>query len=112
MKYSIAGIFCLLSIAAQTLEYEVQYENDEVCVAKITIMPHEEIGLHRDVYPRIVFGIKGGTVTRLEADGTTTDVEFPTGKSVFLPAEITEELHRTVNPSSEPIELLIFQLKS
>lgn len=99
----LIGIVCLQSIVGQAFEYEVQLENDLVCVASAKIMPYEEIGLHRDV---------GGVITRLEANGTTTYVEFPTGVAVFREADACDGLHRSVNNSPESIELTIIHLKA
>lgn len=112
MRYILAGVICLQSLMVQAFEYEVQFENDQVCVAKAVIMPYEEIGLHRDLYPQVVIAFKGGTITRLEANGTTTDVDFPTGVAVFREADPLEEFHRSVNKSSETIELMIIHLKT
>lgn len=74
-------------------------------------MPYEEIGLHRDIYPQVVIASKGGTITRLEADGTTTDVDFPTAVAVYRPGDPLGVLHRSVNRSPETIELIIIHLK-
>lgn len=112
MKCIFFGAACLLSFGLQALEYEVQFESDQICVAKAKIMPNEEIGLHRDVYPQVVVAPKGGTITRLEANGTTIDVVFPTGVAVFREMDPPEELHRSVNNGSEPVELMIVQLKA
>ncbi len=94
------------------LEYELQFENDQIAVSKIKIMPKEEIGLHRDVLPQIVIALKGGTITRLEADGSETDVHFPTGKAVYRGIDPENELHKSVNKGSEPVEIISIQLKS
>ncbi|MBS0653077.1 MAG: hypothetical protein JSR39_06050 [Verrucomicrobia bacterium] len=111
MKGVLCGAMCLLSFGLQSLEYAVQFENDRVCAAKATIMPNEEIGLHRDACPQIVIALKGGVITRLEADGTTTDVHFPTGVAVFRDVDPPDELHKSINRGSEPVELIIIQLK-
>jgi hypothetical protein len=76
MKYLLLAMVCLLSFEISALEYEIQLENDAVNVARAKIMPHEEIGLHRDAYPQVVIGLQGGIITRLEADGSTVDVNF------------------------------------
>ena len=94
------------------MEYEVQFENDQVHVAKAKMMANEEVGLHRDVYPQVVIALKGGTITRLESDGRVTDVEFPTGTPVFRKPDPENELHRSVNNSSDAVELIIIQLKN
>lgn len=102
----------LASASIQALEYEPQFENDQISVAKAKIQPHEEIGLHRDAYPQVVIALKGGTITHLEADGRVTEVHFPTGVAVVREADPQDELHKSVNNSSESVELLIFQLKN
>lgn len=112
MKFVGIGIACLFLSGLQSLEYEVQFENDQVCVSRVKIMPNEEIGLHRDVYRQVVIALKGGTITRLEANGTTTDVVFPTGVSVFREIDPPNELHKSVNKGAEPVELIIMQLKT
>lgn len=106
---ALLGIFCF---EIEGFEYDIQFENDQICAAKAIIMPYEEIGLHRDVYPQVVVALKGGTITRLEANGQTSDVHFPTGVAVFRPSDPEDELHRSINNSSESIELIIIQLKT
>jgi len=74
-------------------------------------MPQEEIGLHYDEYPQVVIALSGGILTRLEANGSQTQVEFPTNTPVFRPAETPDKMHKTLNATSAPIELTIIQLK-
>ena len=112
MRKILALLMCFLSLQMQALEYEQQFENDQICIGKAKIAPQEEIGLHRDAHPQVVIALKGGIITRLEADGRTTDVKFPTGTAVFRDADPENELHRSVNNSSEPVELIIIQLKN
>ncbi|HEX2977990.1 MAG TPA: hypothetical protein VHO47_02640 [Candidatus Babeliales bacterium] len=106
----------ILSVILQNtilaLEYEKQLENESVIVSLIKIMPQEEIGLHYDIFPQVVFALQGGKITRLEADGSTTDVEFPTQQAVFRPSEDESKIHRSVNNGSDAIELIIVQLKN
>lgn len=112
MKYIILGIVCFFSFDIHALEYEIQLEKESVSVARAKIMPKEEIGLHRDAYPQVVFALQGGIITRLESDGSTTDVHFPTGRTVFREIDPPDRLHKSVNNSSTPVELIIIQLKS
>lgn len=112
MKYVvILSLFSLFSFALQGIEYEIQLENDSVRVARVKIMPQEEIGLHRDASPQVVVALQGGTITRLEADGSTNDVHFPTGQAVFRGMDPPDQLHKSVNRSPAPVELIIMQLK-
>lgn len=112
MQKFLIGLACFLVFEIQALEYQIQLDNDLVSVSKVKIFPHEEIGLHRDVYPQVVIGITGGTITRLETDGQKVDVVFPTGIAVFRSADPENQLHRSVNNSDDAVELLIIQLKN
>lgn len=112
MKRLLLGLFCLLAIELQAVDYEVQLENDFVHVACAKIMPQEEIGLHRDAIPQVVIALQGGVITRLEADGSITEVNFPTGQAVFRGIDPPDQFHKSVNNTSTPIELIIIQLKS
>lgn len=114
MKYLLLTFACLILFIpnkVHALEYELQLENDAVSVARAKILPHEEIGLHRDAYPQVVIALQGGTITRLEADGSKVDVHFPTGKAVFRNIDPPDQLHKSLNDSDNPIELMIIQLK-
>ncbi len=111
MKKILTLAYLVLS-KAQALEYNVQFENDQVCVSRVVIEPKEEIGLHRDATPQIVIGLRGGTITRLEADGREVDVQFPTGKAVYRPVDPENELHKSMNKSNAPIEIIIVQIKN
>ena len=64
-----------------------------------------------DIYPAIVVALTGGKVTRIEADGSRTSVDFPTGIPIYRPAETPDKIHRTANEGATPIELVIVQLK-
>lgn len=112
MKKMLAIALCFLTFKIQAFEYEQLFENEQFCVARAKIMAHEEIDLHRDIYPAIVIASKGGIITRLEADGRTTDVNFPTDVAVFREADPENEFHRSVNRSDDLIELTIVQLKN
>jgi len=111
MKYLLLGLISLFSFNIQALEYEIQLENESVSVAHVKILPKEEIGLHRDAYPQVVIALQGGIITRLETDGSITDVNFPTGRAVFREIDPPDQLHRSINNSSTPVELIIIQLK-
>lgn len=111
MKAILFGLIVFAASTVQALEYEMQLENDSVSVARVKIFPYEEIGLHRDEFPQVVVAIQGGVITRLEADGSSNDVHFPTGKAVFRDIDPPDQLHKSVNQFSTPVELMIIQLK-
>ncbi len=75
------------------------------------MLPEEKIGLHRDEYPRIAIGLKGGLFTRIESDGSLTKIDFPTGGAIFLPADPVGQLHSGEN-GNQDLELILVELKS
>lgn len=111
MKRLCLSLLCLYSIEVQSLEYKILHENDSVSIAQAKIMPYEEIGLHRDAYPQIVVALQGGVITRLEADGSMVEVNFPTGQAVSRDIDPPDQLHKSINKSANPVELIIIQLK-
>lgn len=106
------ALFILVPSLLVALGYEVQFENEQMRVAKVTIASGEMIGLHRDENPALVVGIKGGTITRLEANGSRTAVTFPTGEAVWRPTDPFVEPHRSVNNGSETVEILVIEFKN
>lgn len=112
MKSALALLMCFLSFELQSLVYEQQFDNEQICIGKLELSPQEATGLHRDEYPHVVIALKGGTITRHEVDGREVEVDFPTGKTIFREADIGNVLHRSVNNSSESVELIVIQLKN
>ncbi len=111
MKYFLFGLLSLLTVQLQALEFEVQLDNEQVTVVRVKVMPNEEIGLHRDEYPQVVYALQGGVITRLEADGSTTDVEFPTGQAVYREIDPPGEQHSAINNCSHPVEIISVRIK-
>ena len=106
----LSFLACFLSVSAEALEYKVLLENERVHVGRAKIRAHEQIGLHRDNLPHLVIAIKAGTITRLECDGTEVNVEFPFSKTVWRPVDPPGLCHKSVNRSSDPIDLIIVKL--
>ncbi|MBS0649469.1 MAG: hypothetical protein JSS10_09655 [Verrucomicrobia bacterium] len=111
MKKLLWTLACLIPFASEALEVEKQIENEKVCVLKVRLEAGEEIGLHRDEYPRVVIGLQGGTVHRIEQGGACKEIEFPTGKAVYLEADPVGEQHRAVNKTDQAIEVIVVQIK-
>lgn len=111
MRKVLIGMCSLLACGISAVESEIQFENNQIRASKIKIKAHEEIGLHRDDYPQVIISLKGGTITRLEGDGSMTDIDFPKGETVFREADPLGQLHRSVNKTCKPIELIIIELK-
>ncbi len=90
---------------------ELQFENDRVKVWKTIIMPHQPLKMHRHDNQRVVVGLKGGTLTKIEEDGTTSPLTFETGKAYWLTEDPANTLHADINDSDEPIEVMVIEFK-
>ncbi len=112
MRKALVAAACVSILQAYAVEAEVQFENDHVRALTVKVLAHEEIGWHRDDCPRVLVSFKGGTITRIEADGSRVEVHLPKGEAVFLAADPDGELHRSVNNTCKPIELIVIQLKT
>lgn len=89
-----------------------QFENEHVRVWKTIIMPHQPLKMHRHDYPRIVVGLKGGSLTKLEETGEISELIFETGKAYWLNEDLPNTLHGDINESDEPIEVMVIEFKS
>jgi hypothetical protein len=111
MKFYTLALASFFACQLGAVEFEPQFENEQVYVAKVKLEPGEETGLHRDDLPRVDVALQGGTITRFEPNGSLIDVDFPTGQAVYLQPDPAEEFHNSVNTSPTPVELIVIQLK-
>lgn len=89
-----------------------QFENEHVRVWRTVIMPHQPLKMHRHDCSRIVVGLKGGTLTKIEETGDTSPLQFDTGCAYWLTEDPPGTLHGDVNESDEPIEVMVIELKA
>ncbi len=89
-----------------------QFENERVRVWKTVIMPHQPLKMHRHDCARVVVGLKGGTLTKIEETGEASDLRFDTGVAYWLTEDPPGTLHGDINESDEPIEVMVIELKS
>lgn len=111
MKLYISLICILLTSICYSFDYEVRFENENVRIEWAYVYPYEEIELHRDDYQHLVIAVQGGTITRIEEDGTIELVDFPTGMLVVRQIDPPGQYHRSYNDSPNPVELTIIQIK-
>lgn len=88
-----------------------QFENEYVKVWKTVIMPHQPLKMHRHDSARVVVGLKGGSLTKIEQTGETSELKFDTGKAYWLTEDPPETFHGDVNESEEPIEVMVIEIK-
>src|SRR5262245_41460750 len=89
-----------------------QFENEHVRVWKTVIMPHQPLKMHRHDCARVVVGLKGGSLTKIEETGETSELVFETGKAYWLNEDPPNSLHGDINESNEPIEVMVIEIKS
>lgn len=89
-----------------------QFENEHVRVWKTIIMPNQPLKMHRHDCSRVVVGLKGGALTKIEQSGEISTLNFETGAAYFLAEDPEGTLHGDINESNEPIEVMVIEIKS
>ncbi len=89
-----------------------QFDNQEVEVWKSIILPNQPLSMHRHDNPRAIIALKGGTLRVVNEAGEFRDMTWETGSAYWLEADPPGELHGDVNLGSEPVEVIVVQLKS
>lgn len=91
---------------------EPQFENEHVQVWKSIIMPNQPLALHRHEFGRTIVALKGGTLDVVDAKGETVKkVTWETGKAYWLDRDPPGEQHGDMNRGTEPIEVIVVQLR-
>lgn len=88
-----------------------QFENEYVEVWKSIIMPDQPLSMHRHDNPRAIIALRGGTLTVVNDAGEERDMTWETGSAYWLDADAPGEMHGDVNRGSEPVEVIVVQLK-
>ncbi len=89
-----------------------QFENEHVRVWKTVIMPHQPLKMHRHDCSRVIVGLKGGKLTKIETTGETSELNFETGVAYWLTEDPPGTLHADINESDEPIEVMVIEIKT
>lgn len=90
---------------------ELQFENDTVRVWKTTVAPDDPLEFHKHDVGRVVVGLKGGKLKRIETDGSMSDLSFDTHKAYWLEADQQHEMHGDVNEGHETVEIMVIEIK-
>ena len=88
-----------------------QFENEHVEVWKSVIVPNQPLAMHRHDNPRAIIALKGGTLTVVNDAGERREMTWETGSAYWLDADPPGELHGDVNEGTEPVEVIVVQLK-
>ena len=88
-----------------------QFENEHVEVWKSIIQPNQPLSMHRHDNPRAIIALRGGTLRVVSEAGESRDLTWETGSAYWLDADPPGELHGDVNQGTEPVEVIVVQLK-
>ena len=88
-----------------------QFENDRTVSWRSVIPPHTESTLHRHDRYRTVIGIVGGDLTTVSANGRKTVTHYETGSAYWQAPMAAGEMHKDVNDTDKPIELVVVEMK-
>jgi hypothetical protein len=92
---------------------EPQFENSEVQVWKSIVMPKQPLALHRHDHGRALISLNGGTLNVVDGNGKVMDVyKLEAGKAMWLEADKAGTQHADVNPGTQPVEVIVVQLKN
>ena len=92
---------------------EPQFENSEVQVWKSIVMPKQPLSLHRHEHGRALISLNGGTLNVVDGTGKVMDVyKLEAGKAMWLEADKAGTEHADVNPGTQPVEVIVVQLKN
>jgi beta-alanine degradation protein BauB len=98
-------------VSSATTHRVFKFENEHVKVWKTMIMPNQPLKMHRHDCARVLVGLKGGSLTKIEDTGETSELVFETGKAYWMTEDPPGTLHGDVNESNEPIEVMIIESK-
>ena len=99
--------------SAAVTRREPQFENSEVRVWKSIIQPNQPLSLHRHDHGRTIVALKGGTLDVVDASGKTKEqMKWESGKAYWLDADPANTQHGDQNKGTEPIEVIVVELKN
>lgn len=104
------------TLGAQTAQSgtrrEPQFENAHVRVWKSIILPKQPLTMHRHEHGRALIALKGGTIDIVQKTGESKPHLWETGKAYWLDKDLPNTQHADVNNGSEPIEVIVVELKN
>ncbi len=87
------------------------FDNEHVTVWKSVIAPNQPLAMHRHDHPRAIIALKGGTLTVVTDSGERHEMTWESGDAYWLEADPPGELHGDINEGSEPVEVIVVQMK-
>jgi hypothetical protein len=81
-------------------------------VWKSIILPNQPLALHRHEFGRTIVALKGGSLDVVDAQGRTMKtMKWETGKAYWLDVDPAGEQHGDLNRGTEPIEVIVVEMR-
>ncbi len=108
-----AGVMWAQQQAQNSTRRVPQFENDHLRVWKSIILPKQPLALHRHEHGRALIALVGGQADVVDQDGKVLNsYQWDSGKAYWLGADPPGQMHADVNNSSQPIEVIVVELKN
>jgi len=107
-----AGALWAQQSQASGTRREPQFENNDVKVWKSIIMPNQPLALHRHEKGRALIALKGGQLHVVDKDRKPIHTyNWESGKAYWLDADPAGQMHGDLNEGSQPIEVIVVEMK-
>ena len=107
-----AGAVLAQQQSQSTSRREPQFENAHMKVWKSIIMPKQPLTLHRHEKGRALIALKGGQLKVVDKNGAAIHTyDWESGKAYWLDADPPGQMHGDLNDTSNPIEVIVVELK-
>lgn len=106
------GLMWARQQAQSATRREPQFENEHLKVWKSIILPKQPLALHRHEHGRALVALVGGRLTVVDSSGAAINTyDWESGKAYWLGADPPGQLHADVNNTTQPIEVIVVELK-
>jgi len=112
MKKPLFSLACLILFQLSAATSEITFENDQIRATKIKLEAHEEIDLQHNDHPKILISLKGCTLTRIEMNGTKTEIKLPKNTPIYQEEDPANESHKLLNNTCKSLEIIAVEIKS
>jgi len=103
--------FLTTAILGAETHRTLQFENEKVKVWKTVIEPRLPLKMHRHDRDRVIIGLEGGKLTKIEETGDESELVFETHRAYWLEKDPPGTLHADINESNELIEVMVIEIK-
>jgi beta-alanine degradation protein BauB len=113
MKFLVpALLLTAIALSSQQQTQRIQqFENEDVKVWRSVVVPNAPLTMHRHEHGRVIIPIAGGTMKIVTEGGGSETHQWDTGNAYWLPANPPNQVHADVNAGTEPIEVMVVELK-